>query len=139
MRRSTNMPNKVTHIDWHSQDSNPGSLAPELLLLATMPKFLFFPNTHIYGERILYHYQINMPLLASEIFISQRRVCLAWSCCRDLSHQACWFHCMVSGFSKMDPLCLEHLFPSWALEQSVQTPRSQPAPPQPYACIVIWT
>lgn len=64
------------------------------------------------------HHQVNMPLLTSEVFISARRVCLAWSCSGDLSHQHCCSIGLVTGSSKMETLFLEHLFPSQTPVQS---------------------
>lgn len=87
------------------------------------------------GQGFLYHHQISMPILDSEKLISQIRVCLAGSSSRDPSHQSCGFLCTVTGFSEMEPLWLEHLFPFQASEQS-RPPSSlptdnQPTPPPP--------
>lgn len=116
------------------QDSNSGSLAPEPLLLP-LGCTSYFSQIDFTGQGFLYHHQINMTILDSEKLISQTRGRLTQSCTRDPSHQSCWFLCTVAGFSEMEPLCLEHLFPSQASEQS-RPPSSlptdnQPAPPQP--------
>lgn len=72
------------------------------------------------GEGFLHH-QLNMPLLASEVFISPRRVCLGWSYSGDLSHQHRCSIGLVTGSSKMETLFSgtgEHLFPSQTPAQS---------------------